>query len=140
VWYPAAADAEERPIDFPGQSEIFVRGSAAQNAPLEPKKFPSNCGLPVRFIGAKFYRQPSWAPLSVDNAAKVIGVVVGSYSAEFIVFPDLFNVNFEEVRKDAIYRPWDLIFNVGWRRRKTFPGWYSKGDQHVPAGHRSLPT
>jgi predicted dienelactone hydrolase len=42
VWYPAAASGVERPIEIPGMSQLFVIGSAAQDANLAPTlvKFP----------------------------------------------------------------------------------------------------
>src|SRR5579863_2985552 len=39
-----------------------------------------NCGLYGRLIAGTFHRHLSWAPLSVDNAAKVIGVRIGMYA------------------------------------------------------------
>src|SRR5208282_2237804 len=42
VWYPAAPSAVERPVEIPGLSQLFVLGSAAQDAKLAsaPAKFP----------------------------------------------------------------------------------------------------
>lgn len=42
VWYPAAASAAEHPVEIPGLSQLFVLGSAAQDASLAsaPAKFP----------------------------------------------------------------------------------------------------
>jgi predicted dienelactone hydrolase len=42
VWYPAASSAVEKPIQIPGMSQVFVTGSAAQDASLasSPAKFP----------------------------------------------------------------------------------------------------
>jgi predicted dienelactone hydrolase len=42
VWYPAASSAVEKPIQIPGMSQVFVTGSAAQDASLAPSpaKFP----------------------------------------------------------------------------------------------------
>lgn len=42
IWYPAAASAVEHPIEIPGMSELFVVGTAVQNAKLAstPAKFP----------------------------------------------------------------------------------------------------
>src|SRR6202046_100632 len=42
VWYPAAASAVEKPIEIPGMSQLFVIGSAAQDATVAsaPSKFP----------------------------------------------------------------------------------------------------
>jgi len=42
VWYPAAPSAVERPIEIPGMSQLFVIGSASQDANLAsaPAKFP----------------------------------------------------------------------------------------------------
>src|ERR1700685_592666 len=42
VWYPAAPSAVEHPVEVPGLSQLFVLGSAAQDADLAstPLKFP----------------------------------------------------------------------------------------------------
>ncbi len=42
VWYPAAPNSVEHPIEIPGMSQLFVVGSAAQDANLAsgPVKFP----------------------------------------------------------------------------------------------------
>ena len=42
VWYPAAESAVEKPTEIPGMSQLFVIGSAAQDATLAsaPAKFP----------------------------------------------------------------------------------------------------
>jgi predicted dienelactone hydrolase len=42
VWYPAASSAVEKPVQIPGMSQVFVTGSAAQDAGLAPSptKFP----------------------------------------------------------------------------------------------------
>jgi len=85
-----------------------------------------NCGLYGRLIAGTFHRHLSWAPLSVDNAAKVIGVRIGMYAAEFEVLLDPFNVNFDNVRKQAIFRPWNLVFNAGRRRHVIVLSWPDK--------------
>jgi predicted dienelactone hydrolase len=42
VWYPAASASVEKPIQIPGMSQVFVTGSAAQDASLaaSPARFP----------------------------------------------------------------------------------------------------
>jgi predicted dienelactone hydrolase len=42
VWYPAGSSAVEKPVQIPGMSQVFVTGSASQDASLaaSPVKFP----------------------------------------------------------------------------------------------------
>jgi len=47
VWYPAAPAAVEHPADIPGLSQIFVLGSAAQDASLAPAPASTNAEFPM---------------------------------------------------------------------------------------------
>jgi hypothetical protein len=84
------------------------------------------CGLYGRLVAGEFKGGVSWAPLSVDHATKVIGIRIRMCVAEFEVFLDPFNVNFSAVQKEAVFRPWNLVFSDGNRRHVVVLSWPDK--------------
>jgi hypothetical protein len=100
-----------------------------------------NCGLYGRIVPGEFKSGVSCAPLSVDHASRVIGIRIRMCAAQFEVFLDPFNVNFDAVRKEANFRPWNLIFSDGRRSHVVILSWPDKpeGDRRR-INYRVRPT
>ncbi len=105
------------------------------------RSFRSDCGLYGRLVTGEFKSGVSWTPLSVDHATRVIGIRIRMCAAEFEVFLDPFNVNFDTVRKEANFRPWNLVFSDGRRRHVVVFSWPDKpeGDRRR-INYRIRPT
>jgi hypothetical protein len=93
---------------------------------IRERKLRPGCGLYGRLVAGEFKRHLSWTPLSVDDAKRVIGIRMGMCAVEFEVFLDPFNVNLDAVRKEANFRPWNLIFSDGNRRHIVVLSWPDK--------------
>jgi hypothetical protein len=61
-------------------------------------------------------------------------------AAEFEVFLDPFNVNFDAVRTEATFRPWNLIFSDGKRMHVVVLSWPDKPQEGRTINYGIRPT
>ena len=97
---------------------------------IRTRHFLPGCGLYGRRSAGDYTGLLSWAPLSVERVARVIGVRMRMCAVEFEVFLDPVNVDFEEVLKEATFRPWNLIFTDGKRKHVIVLSWADKPEGH----------
>jgi hypothetical protein len=105
------------------------------------RRFRPNCGLYGRLVAGEFKSNFAWAPLSADDAAKVIGIRIHMCAVEFEVFLDPANVKFDLVSNQAIFRPWNLVLSDGTRKHIVVLSWPDKpeGDKRR-INYRIQPT
>jgi hypothetical protein len=104
------------------------------------RRLPPNCGLYGRLVTGQFKTQISWAPLTVEHATRVIGLRLRMCAAEFEVFLEPFNVNFDVVRTQAVFRPWNLIFSDGKRMHVVVLSWPDKPQEGRTINYGIRPT
>ena len=97
------------------------------------RRLRPNCGLYARLVTGPYHGAASWTTLSVDLARRFIGLRFRMYATEFAVLLDPFNVNFDVVQRENIFRPWNMVFSDGKRMHVVVLSWPDK-----PHGYRRI--
>jgi hypothetical protein len=90
---------------------------------LARKTLTAPSALYARATEGAFQSHISFAPLSVDNESRTIGIRVAFFSCEFEVILDSRNVDMTSLRRHAAFRPWCLLFQQSKRRHIVTMTW-----------------
>lgn len=111
-----------------GESLIYTYSVDVQGfaEALRLRRLPPDCGVYGRLVAGEYKGHLAWTPLFDDDAKRVIGIRLRMCAVEFEVFLDPLHVNFDAVRKEATFRPWNLIFSDGKRTHVVVLSWPDK--------------
>lgn len=90
---------------------------------LARKTLTDPSALYARVTQGPFQSRISFAPLSVDNESRTIGIRVAFFSCEFEVILDSREVDLTLLRRGAAFRPWCLLFQQSKRRHIVTMTW-----------------